>query len=391
MEGGSGAGQATPTPAAALRVEEGQKRDHAAAMLDRMRSRLLQRIHLAILRVSERVQRAPQRHKQQQQQRGEGGGNVGAGLSILSDGEQEEDDETGGGSSGQEMDGGAVLQMAALRVSLSVLKAVKGSSPEIFADFCESLLGLFQVRMVELKCDPTRSECDRPAYLIRLLPSFQASPPAALAQIQRHRAQRETLEQIRDFARGVILARPTVTALLSTAPSAVAAAQKEREHALALLFGLGVARGSVHDLVEVAALLASAGKDVPRLSHTPATRLFWQRLTSYAHRYHLAMVNPFEPDGPDILVQQAPAGVGAAAPAAASTASMDRGQGEVRLYDDWLSDVMWRSDQVDLTDWFLCIYRTHATTRPLLPPPPPSPATGPTSTFGTRRRACCPR
>lgn len=131
----------------------------------------------------------------------------------------------------------------------------------------------------------------------------QACPAPAFAQIQRHRAQRETLEQIRDFALGVVTARPAPT----TTPGARC---KEREHALALLFGLGVARGSVHDLVEVAALLASGEGGATAI---PAVGPFWGRLTTYEHRYRLAVFNPLEPDGPEILIQTGGDGGGAAA------------------------------------------------------------------------------
>ena len=147
----------------------------------------------------------------------------------------------------------------------------------------------------------------------------QACPAPAFAQIQRHRAQRETLEQIRDFAFSVV-----------RRPAPTADARRERDHALALLFGLGVARGSVHDLVEVAALLASEAWEEEEekeegdegdddgtappllLARIPAVRPFWEWLTTYEHHYQLGMINPLEPDGPEILIE---AGSGGGAPA----------------------------------------------------------------------------
>lgn len=84
----------------------------------------------------------------------------------------------------------------------------------------------------------------------------------------------------------------------------------------------------MHDLVEVAALLASEawedeggkgeegnddGTAPPLLlSRIPAVRPFWEWLTTYEHHYQLGMINPFEPDGPEILIE---AGSGGGAPA----------------------------------------------------------------------------
>jgi hypothetical protein len=108
-------------------------------MLTRMRSRLLHRIHLAIQRESERVRRAASRQEREQQQQQQSGAGREEG-----EGENDDDDHAAGG--GPALDGAAVLNMASLRVSLSVIKAVKGVSPGVFAEFCESLLDLFQVR-----------------------------------------------------------------------------------------------------------------------------------------------------------------------------------------------------------------------------------------------------
>lgn len=149
----------------------------------------------------------------------------------------------------------------------------------------------------------------------------QASPPSALAQIQRHPLQRQSLERIQAFARGVLVG-----------PTATSATPTEREAALALLFGLGVSRGSVHDLLDVAALLAQgpgegASMAVPLLSRIPSVQALWQRLAKYEHQYELCMPNPFEPDAPEMLIAVA----GGATPGGSSTAADDSGQGAVRF------------------------------------------------------------
>ena len=36
--------------------------------------------------------------------------------------------------------------MASMRISLSLLKTLRGTNPQIFTDMCESLMALFEVR-----------------------------------------------------------------------------------------------------------------------------------------------------------------------------------------------------------------------------------------------------
>lgn len=279
---------------------------------------MLQRIHLAILRESERVRRAAKSMQEQQQQEqrqrsgdGREGGDQGL-LPVLLGGQEEEeegDDEGSGGMAA--VNGPAVLNMASMRVSLAVLKAVE--SAEVFIEFCQSLLGLFQVTLCWVfavdSCPPVLISSTSQTHTKPT--NTQACPGHAFAQIQRHRTQRETLCQIRDFAFSVV-----------TRPATTTGARRERDHALALLFGLGVARGSVYDLVEVAALLASkAGEEEGNddgtappllLARILEVRPFWERLTTYEHQYLLGMINPLEPDGPEILIE---AGAGGGAPA----------------------------------------------------------------------------
>lgn len=68
--------------------------------------------------------------------------------------------------------------------------------------------------------------------------AWQLCPPQALQKVNANKAQRETLQQIADFACSV----------------AQSSRGTERSYALALLFSLGVSRGSVHDLLQVGAL-----------------------------------------------------------------------------------------------------------------------------------------
>lgn len=156
---GAVGGTTAPTPAAAVRVEDGRAGGgRGAVMLSRMRSRMLQRMHLAILREGGRVSRAASRQRQQQreqEQQGVGDGRGDSGhdlLPLLLGGLDEErgddgDEEDGGGGGMAAVDGPAVLNMASMRVSLAVLKAVGGSNPEVFVEFCQNLLGLFQVKL----------------------------------------------------------------------------------------------------------------------------------------------------------------------------------------------------------------------------------------------------
>ena len=64
---------------------------------------------------------------------------------------------------------------------------------------------------------------------------IQLSPPEAWSKVNANRAQRETLQQITDFAAAV----------------AHSGKGEERAYALALIFSLGVSRGSVSDLLQV--------------------------------------------------------------------------------------------------------------------------------------------
>lgn len=148
-DGGAAGSLTASTPAAAVRVEDGRGAGRGAAILSRMRSRMLQRIHLAILRESDRVHQAASSEEGRQQQ-GSGDGRDGSGqdlLPALLGGLEEEEDDDGGGGGMAGVDGPAVLNMASMRVSLAVLKAVGGSNPEVFVEFCQSMLGLFQVKL----------------------------------------------------------------------------------------------------------------------------------------------------------------------------------------------------------------------------------------------------
>jgi hypothetical protein len=44
------------------------------------------------------------------------------------------------------VDPGSLLTMASMRISLSLLKSLRGTNSQIFKDMCESLMALFEVR-----------------------------------------------------------------------------------------------------------------------------------------------------------------------------------------------------------------------------------------------------
>jgi hypothetical protein len=157
------------------------------------------------------------------------------------------------------VDPGSLLTMASMRISLSLLKSLRGSNPLLFTNMCESLMALFEVRRVPVMHIRTQNMVIMPSLTYApvpnpsthnasvcpqaptltyfnpiLTPRPQLTPTETLSRINSSRAQRETLQQITDFAASVASTKGP-----------------ERAYALALIFALGVARGSVSDLLQV--------------------------------------------------------------------------------------------------------------------------------------------
>ncbi|CAM9445026.1 unnamed protein product, partial [Ectocarpus sp. 12 AP-2014] len=120
-----------------------------------------------------------------------------------------------------ESDPAAILTSASMRMSLTLMGALRATVPGLFASMAQTLMDL-----------------------------FQASAPFALGQVGSSSAYLETLTQVREVAERV-----------ATVESG--SSKDERTQAVALLLSLGVATGSVSDVVRVAMLLLE--RDAPAL------------------------------------------------------------------------------------------------------------------------------
>lgn len=150
----------------------------------KMRARLLQRIHLALLREEHRGQKSDPQLESFLHEDAE--------LTVE--------------------DADAILTASSVRMSLVIMRSLRGSNPELFRAVCETLIDL-----------------------------LQKSSKLALSHVKANSPQAETLNSITQFAREVV----------TTATGA------ERSEALALMFAVAISKGSVHDVVDVVNHLAA--------------------------------------------------------------------------------------------------------------------------------------
>eukprot|EP00752_Nemacystus_decipiens_P002251 g2132.t2 len=176
----------------------------------RMRSRLFQRMHLALMR---------QAYRAMTSLAAEAGGKAGAlaltATSTFALPPSSTAEERG------ESDPAAILTSASMRMSLTLMGALRATVPGLFTSMAQTLMDL-----------------------------FGASAPFALRQVDSSSAYLETLAQVREVAQRV-----------ATADSG--SPEEERAQAVALLLSLGVATGCVSDVIRVAKLLLD--KDAPAL------------------------------------------------------------------------------------------------------------------------------
>ncbi|CAM9869001.1 unnamed protein product, partial [Phaeothamnion confervicola] len=213
----------------------------------RQRYRVLLRIHAALLRQNERLAATAKQ------------GAAAATVASASDGGFAVDsaaDET------LESDPNAILTGASIRMSLVLMKALRGSVPGLFQEMARSLGAL-----------------------------LAATAPFALAEVPSV-ACRDSLRALKAFVLevaapasmpvgGSAAAAGSAAAITAAAPSAAAATAagaEERAEAAALLLALGVARGSLDDVVAVVScLLGDGAPPLPPSAAGPWTALMKHR------------------------------------------------------------------------------------------------------------------